>query len=468
MSEAAMEGFDREVLSRVPLAEGVLVLLKWVLAEEHLARLFDTYRGRAYEKIVTFAVMVNLVLEALIQHGGSGRSSFERARRAGELGASIQAAFTKLGRMPVELSMGLLAECTDRMADLIPEDVATPQPDSLQGFEVVVLDGKAIKRVAKRLKLLRGVKGGLLGGRALVAMSLRTGLAIAMHADPDGDANDVKFVPWLLPEVRDLVTGIRLWLADRAFCNLEQVVRFCDEGDHFLVRRRTNVRFEADPARSAASGCDDEGRSYIEAWGWLGGPEDPRRMYVRQVTLQRPGEEPILLITDLLDFRQYPATDLLFLYLRRWGIERMFQQVTEVFGLEGLIGSTPQAALFQFALCLILHNVVQVARAYVAAARPCPTETISGEKLFEDVKREMTACSVMLRRDSVVAGIAGFSCVADIRIHLHRLFGPIWNDRWLKTRSYKRRRHPVSPHSRSHSSVYRILRDAGQAARSPA
>jgi len=61
------------------------------------------------------------------------------------------------------------------------------------------MDGKAIKKVAKRLKLLRKVGGGLLGGRALVGIHYETGLVLGMHADEDGDANDVRFVPTFCP-----------------------------------------------------------------------------------------------------------------------------------------------------------------------------------------------------------------------------------------------------------------------------
>ena len=91
-----------------------------------------------------------------------------------------------------------------------------------------------------------------------------------------------------------------------------------------------------------------------------------------QIALQRPGEETILLITDLLDAQRYPASDLLQLYMSRWGIERMFQQVTEVFGLRALIGSTPEATVFQFAFCLVLYNIIQVLRGYIATARKQP------------------------------------------------------------------------------------------------
>ena len=48
-----------------------------------------------------------------------------------------------------------------------------------------VQDGKAVKQVAKRLKAYRGVGGGILGGRALVALRLRMGVVVAMYVHPD-------------------------------------------------------------------------------------------------------------------------------------------------------------------------------------------------------------------------------------------------------------------------------------------
>ena len=66
------------------------------------------------------------------------------------------------------------------------------------------------------------------------------------------------------------------------------------------------------------------------------------RCYVRQVTLELPAGETLVLVTDLLDADQYPADDVLEVYLQRWGIERVFQVITEVFQLQHLIGSTPQ------------------------------------------------------------------------------------------------------------------------------
>jgi hypothetical protein len=77
----------------------------------------------------------------------------------------------------------------------------------------------------------------------------------------------------------------------------------------------------------------------------------------------RPGEEPSILLTDLLDAVPYPATDLLELYLARWSIERVLQQITEVFHLQTLSGTTPQGTVLQLAFGLVLDTLVQVVRA---------------------------------------------------------------------------------------------------------
>src|SRR5215211_4334194 len=138
------------VLARMPLAEAVLLLWRWLTDDSFLEDLFARHRQRSYDKVISFPLMLQLICDALLQHGGSGRRSFERAIETGALATSLRAAYGKLGRMPISLSMGLLAECSDRLRPLYPPPACTPLPQSVQHFQVVVYDGKAIKRVAKR------------------------------------------------------------------------------------------------------------------------------------------------------------------------------------------------------------------------------------------------------------------------------------------------------------------------------
>ena len=287
---------------------------------------------------------------------------------------------------------------------------------------------------------------------------------MAMHAHPDGDAHEVRFVADLLPVVRARVPGPRLGLGDRAFCNLEQVDRFCAEGDHGLVRRRRNASFEPDPTRSPQTGRDTAERTSTEAWGWPGKRNDPRGRYVRQITLERSGEEPIFLVTDLPDAACHPASDLLLLSMSRWGIERMFQQVTEVFGWQALLGGSPQATIFQFAFCLVLYNIIQVVRSYVGAAQHRPCGTLSSEKLFYDVQRELTAWSVLVSPATTVAYLPAWCSPENVRAPLHQLLDSAWTKRWIKASSPRRACTPRAPNVRSHTSVYRILQEHRQRA----
>jgi hypothetical protein len=450
--------FAREVLTRLPLAEAVLSLWRWVAEPLFLLSVFTRHCGVGYEKEISFSVLVQLIADALVEHQGSGRKSFERGREQGLLTASVQAVYQKLGRMPLGLSEAWLAESTVRVRPVYPSVAGVPLPSSLQGLEVLIVDGKAIKRVAKRLKPLQGRKGGVLGGKAVVALELRRGLAVAMATDPDGETNDAKLVPALLPQVREHIAGVRLWVADRQFCDLTQTAAFTAGADHFLVRYHPKTQFCPDATRPAQSGQDAHGRGWVEDWGWLGCEQAKQRRFVRRITLVRPGEETIILLTDLLDAVQYPANDLLDLYLARWGIERVFQQITEVFHLQTLIGTTPQGTVFQLAFCLLLYNLVQVVRAYVATAQARPVETISTELLFDDVHRQLVAVTELVPSAQLEPLFAAVPSAGDLCDQLTALLASVWTPRWLKAPAKKRKvPTPRTPIRGNQTSVYRLI-----------
>src|ERR1700738_62541 len=222
------------VWAQMTSAAAVLIVLRFVGDDKQLQSIFNKGRGRCYNGVIQFPSLVKLIGDALLQHRGSGNQSSSRGRETGELTASKVAAYGKLGRLPLPVSQTFLADLSRSLRELFPAEARRQPPATLRSFNTVILDGKAIKKVAKRLKLLRRVGGGLLGGRALVGLHFETGLAIGMHADEDGDANDVRFVPDLLPFVRDEIIGILLFLADSGFCDLQRMAEFTEGGNHFL------------------------------------------------------------------------------------------------------------------------------------------------------------------------------------------------------------------------------------------
>ena len=452
------QDFAREILARLPLAEAVLTLWRWVVDPLFLLSLFARQRGAAYEKVLSFATLVQLMADALLEHRGSGRKSFTRAQEKGQVEVSVQAVYQKLGRVPLGLSEAWLAESTERVRPVYPAAARVPVPASLQEFAVMVVDGKAIKGVAKRLKPLQGRKGGVLGGKALVALELASGLAVAMATHADGETNEAKLVPALLPQVRARVAGPRRWVADRQFCDLTQTAAFATETDHFVVRYHPKTHFCPDPTYPAQQGADPQGRVWVEDWGWLGCERAKHRRFVRRITLYRPWEETLILLTDLLDADQYPATDLLALYLARWGIERVFQQITEVFHLQALIGTTPQGTVFQLAFCLLLYNLLQVVRAYVATAQARPVETISTELLFDDVQRQLVALTELVPPPAIEPLFEPPPSCEGLCEQLTQLLETVWTPRWRKAPAKK----PKPPTARkairgNQTSVYRLL-----------
>ena len=83
--------FAREVLSRLPLAGAVLSLWRWVADPLFVLSVFAQHGGAGYEKESSFGGLVELIAEALLEHQGSGKKSFERGREQGLLTARVQA-----------------------------------------------------------------------------------------------------------------------------------------------------------------------------------------------------------------------------------------------------------------------------------------------------------------------------------------------------------------------------------------
>jgi hypothetical protein len=448
------------VVQRTPLANATLSLWSFVLKPAALDEIFQKYRGRSFEDILKFSTFVELIRDALILHKGSGRASFQRAKEQGTLPTCQEAVYGKLGRVPIPLSLGFFEDASQMLREILPQGKpVTTIPASLSGMTITILDGKQLKKVAKRLEPLRRKPGKVVGGKILVAYLPAEGVAVAMAADPDGEANDIRLMPEVVPRARARISGIRLWVADRQFCDLNQPTLLTEQGDHFLIRRSLKTHFHADPQRPAQTSLDAQGRTVVEEWGWIGAEKEKRRRYVRQIRLIRPGEDEIMLVTDLLNDQQYPAGDLLEVYLTRWGIERVFQQITEVFELRHLIGCKPEATIFQAAFCLVIYNLLQVIRAYVAASQvELPVDSVSVEQIFVDVQKELTALTVLFPSRTIADWFAMDMSREEIIARLQTLLGVVWVPRYRKAVNKKPRpKIKKAKGSGAHTSVHKVL-----------
>ena len=450
-----MEHFDLEVIRQLPLAEAVYRVLAFGLEPAFLEQVYEAHRGSSYTKLISFATLTHLVGDALFA-GKSGLASFQKGQADGTLNTSVEALYPKLRRVPPTMSMALLEHTSQRIEALFPAAAEEyPLPAALDEFVGIVVDGKVSKGVPHRLLPLRHAKGGLIGGRSLVAYHLRHGRVLGFHGEEDGDANDVRFFPALAQKLRRQIAGKRLWVADRQFATPPTLTQMLQGEDAFIVRFSKAVGFTADPARPARHGIDADHRPFVEEWGWLGKSQKRAGLYVRRITVTRTDDEPLAILTSLLDAEQYPATAVLEVYRHRTDIEYVFQRITEIFQLRKLIGTSPRATLFQLSLCLLLYNVLQLVRGWVAAANQKAMDQVSPKKLLEDVREEMVALHKVLGKQRIIQALGQPLRTAELR----RLLGvrlARWEKRW--TKAARRRHRPPQPTTRSgHACAHRIL-----------
>jgi hypothetical protein len=453
--------FSAEVVGKLPLADSVWRLLHFAIDDPWLEALWTRHRGRCYERDLKFSTLARLIADALLEHGGSGHQAFERARDAAILPVSITSAYEKLGNLPVAVSETLLAEGTRRMNAVLPAIPALdPLPDCWADFEVFGADGKAIKHVKRLLKPLRGLQAGILGARASVGLNLRAGLAVAMVSHLDGEAGEAALTEVLLPNLAR-AAGQRPWLVvlDRLYGNLSFPQRALKAGGHFLIRYCSNTTFVPDPTRPAQESRDSKGHRIAQEWGWLGKVDKADRQYVRRITKHWSDGKGLGVVTDLLDEVKYPAEAMLRTYQSRWGIETVFHQITDVFSLRHLIGTMPKAVLFQLSFCLLLYNALQVVRAHLASHQECEAKTISNEKLFCDVKRQLVAVSELVAAESLLSLLGEVPTAAELRESLRERLRDEWSDRWWKAPSSGRGGHQKvkTRVPGNHTSTYRIL-----------
>lgn len=457
MAVALSDAWDQ-----LPLAEAFWLLWNEVLPDGALDRFYEQHRGRCYERCFAFSDLVHLVNDALCQHHGRVHATLTRHVESERCPASKEAFYGKLRRVPIELSDGLVAWAAQRLRPWWSSTVAAESiPSCFSALRVLVFDGKTLKGAAKRLKPLRRLAGAAIGGRVLGVLDLATGLVVGMSSHPHGHANEQVLVSDALTQVRDCVKGPRVWVADRQFGNLANFKRCTQAGDHCVLRKHIRSMFHADPEQPTRTGVDPHGRAWTDEVGTLTSKREGEQA-ARQITLQRENDADLVVLTSLIDPEAYPASDILALYRQRWDIEETFQKIAEVFQLSYLIGSHPQAMIFQTALCLTLANVLTVLRTILARTQHRAVETVSVAKVWYDLHRQLTSSYVLASPDAIADAIYHrANGVTDLRTHLKRILSAGWTDRWIKSPP-KKRHLPKVKHRRggkAHFSTYAVLQE---------
>jgi Transposase DDE domain len=462
------KSFDAETLARLPLLEAVVVLLRHVLSDDHLKAVFAAYRGASYEDMITFAQLVTLMAEALTGDGTLATSLQQREEQSGlEDVPTRQAYYAKLSRIPLSLSLGFFRESVQRLQGLHADGMTSNEqvPGCFDGLAIRLMDGKKIKHVAKRTKATRGKAGKLLGAVILAGYDPRSQLVDVVHAHLDGDVNECKLVEAFMASIPSGATSSYLMVADAQFGDIQQPRRILAAGQHFLLRRNGKMHFHPDPQRPAREYRDKQGRLVREEWGKAGSSAEA--LEVRHMTVIRPGQDDLCVFTDLLDPERYPALDLLSLYGIRWDIETLYHEVTMVFGLRHLIGSTPRAAVFQTMFCLLLANVMYLVQGYLAAAGKKKCAEVSTKKLMKDTRKQMQVGFLMLTPTQLLSLLPPRMEPEAMRQWMTKKISPLWKKHYEKAiEKNKRPKRIKEKKSGSHHSAYKLMQEYKERQRS--
>jgi transposase IS4-like protein/DDE family transposase len=120
-------------------------------------------------------------------------------------------------------------------------------------------------------------------------------------------------------------------------------------------------------------------------------PSLPERWLVRAIRYQRRGSEPQMLLTSLLDAKEYPASELIELYHERWELELGLDEIkTEMLDREEAIRSQLPAGVTQELWGLLLaYNLVRLEIESIAEEEKVPPVRISFVGAFREIRDEV-------------------------------------------------------------------------------
>lgn len=389
LKQSAYAGLPIEVLpchcQAVPLGVLVRGTLEWLLDEASLQRIFQENAPEQYERELTFAALVHLLIQVSAGNRPSVGAAYKADKAAAQptIATSFQAVYGKLGRTNPAASEALVRFSADKLGllcGLLPSAVDEPLPS----YRLRVLDGNVLTGTDHRLQALRHWLNACLPGKSLVVYEPARGLVTDLVLCEDAYTQERALLTQILPRVQ----ANDLFVADRNFCTTRFAFGVCERQGFVLLRQHArNLPFEVlGPLRKR--GKTATGTVYEQPVR-VTDPESGKQLVLRRIEVRlfektRAGERTIGLFTNLPD--SIAPACIAELYRERWTIEKQFQLLTQSLHCEIQGLGKPRAALLMFALSLVASNVLAVVRGTVRAAHGREAEAeVSGYYLADEV-----------------------------------------------------------------------------------
>jgi Transposase DDE domain len=379
--------FERFVAGS-PLSVMARATIEQALSPSALDDLFERTRDKQYTRELLFSSVVDLMSLVVCGIRPHVKAAFQDQQE--RIPVTLKCVYEKLQNLETPTSAELVRFTARRCEPLIRELQGT-RPDWLPGYRITIVDGNHLSGTEHRLLETRGSTAAPLPGLSLVVLGPALMMAIDVLPCEDGHAQERSLLGDLLGhfEAGDVC------VADRNFCTTDFLSGLVGRGAFPVIRRHANLTL----APKGPWGAEVETET-----GWVS--ERPvgvmhdgvqvlplRCIRVRLKKPTREGETEIEILTNL-PAEDADAVTVAALYLGRWTVEGMFQDLTQNLGCEVNTLCYPKAALFGFCVALVAYNILAVTKAALRA--------VHGEKKIEE---EVPGYYLALEWEAVYTGM---------------------------------------------------------------
>ena len=342
--------FIDRAIGQAPVAVMAYAALEYALDRDLINRVFTEQAREQYTRELLLSEMVDLMAAVVCR----SQPSVRQAYAAEPPGATLTAVYDKLARIEPHVTREVVRQTAERMRGVI--DQLRPNRDRwFTAYETRVLDGNVLKASHHRLKVLRGTRASALAGLSVTVLDPDRMLALDWFPSENGHDQERS----LLPAILETVQPGEVWVGDRNFCTTAFLGGIIERGSRFLIRQHeSTVRAEelADlrPTGRTSTGTVFEQR--VQLTNVAGIPE-VRRVVLRLDNPTEDGDTEIRLLTNL-PAKAATAKAVAERYRERWGIEKLFLRLTVVLNAEIRPLAYPRAALFGFAVALVVSKAL--------------------------------------------------------------------------------------------------------------
>jgi hypothetical protein len=350
---------------------GYALLFESVLAPDFLEGIDPTKRQRSFGHIPVFWAWLAQILEANASCSkalGLIQSWYQVSGLRAPTGGTSGYCMARM-----KLCEGFLAHISQRITNTLEQRVRPM--DKWHGHTLKAIDGSSIQLMDTEANQeaypqpstqKQGCGFPVMGIHGVVNLSHGGWVGFVTS---DSRRHDARVAPRLLKHVEE---G-DLLLADRAYCSYELIARITQERKaHVLMRLHQARHRKLDWRRGKKISPIERlvtwkkpkrrtGRSELTEAQWGELPDEITLRYIKLGYENRAGEKSaMVVVTDLLDPRQYDATELADHYARRWEIEVKLRDVKTTLAMEFFAVRTPGMAHKTLKMMIIAYNLMRV------------------------------------------------------------------------------------------------------------